>query len=485
MEQIAVGGVLFPVSNLIFNRKGILSRYQGLARTQFESQERLGLLQLQRLRRLLEYAGQYVPYYRRLFANIGFSPADLRSLGDLRQIPVLSRDDVVEHRLDLVDERLRPAAEHADRALRPPGEPRAFGFLFGGKLVRNTSSGSTGTPTVFYEDGSITAASWANELRLRSWFGISPGARESRMARISAENLKRNKKVLFRRWFWNQHLLPGVSLTEADYARCAREIREFEPRVLWGFTSAAAGLARYLIENPGAVPKKLPELVITWAAPLYEHEEQVIREVFRCEISNVYGTRELGHMAARCPQGGMHVNQESVYLETEESKESEAGNGPGELLATSLVPSPMPFIRYRTGDLGALSNAPCRCGRTLQVIREFTGRTGEVLITKDGRMISPNFWCRTFMDPALGSAVKKFQVVYKSDTSLVIRIVRGASYTEKVETHLRNNIVRNLFGSARVNFEYPLNIKAQVSGKYQMVINETKTHERTEASRSA
>jgi phenylacetate-coenzyme A ligase PaaK-like adenylate-forming protein len=122
--------------------------------------------------------------------------------------------------------------------------------------------------------------------------------------------------------------------------------------------------------------------------------------------------------------------------------------------------------------LGVLAGSRCSCGRTLQVVEEFTGRTGEVLVTSDGRMIAPNFWCRTFMDPKLGSKIQRFQVIYRPGDRIAIRIVRGPGFTEATEAHLRSTVTRNLFASARLEFEYPERIDAQLSGKYQMVVKE-------------
>ena len=56
----------------------------------------------------------------------------------------------------------------------------------------NTSSGSTGAPTVFYEDGTQTGLNWANELRIKSWFGVEPGSKEVRFLRSSSEDLSKS-----------------------------------------------------------------------------------------------------------------------------------------------------------------------------------------------------------------------------------------------------------------------------------------------------
>jgi len=161
------------------------------------------------------------------------------------------------------------------------------------------------------------------------------------------------------------------------------------------------------------------------------------------------------------------VEQDAIEDETQ-------GGETGEILVTTLDISPMPSIRYRMGDLGRVSESTCECGRKLQVLKDFLGRTGEVYRTSDGRMISPNFWCRTFMNVKLSDAVKRFQVIYIRDNYMRIKIVKSPTYTEATEgilfDHLRNNFAEDM----TFEFEYVPEIKPQLSGKYQMVVNEVK-----------
>ena len=139
---------------------------------------------------------------------------------------------------------------------------------------------------------------------------------------------------------------------------------------------------------------------------------------------------------------------------------------------TTLDISPMPFIRYRMGDIGKTAESRCGCGRKLQVLQDLLGRTGEVFRTRDGRMISPNFWCRTFMNTALSDAIKRFQVVYVRDDLIRIRIVKGEIYSEATERIMRDHLTKNFSQDMTFEFAYVQEIKPQVSGKYQMVVNE-------------
>jgi phenylacetate-CoA ligase len=326
---------------------------------------------------------------------------------------------------------------------------------------------------VFYEDGSRTALNWAHELRLKGWYGVEPGAREARLVRLSTASLGGGATRRLRSLLWNQLVLPGVNLGDDDYARCRERIEAYRPRVLWGFTSALAGLAGYLRKS-GIDPANWGiRVIVCWAAPVYEHERRLLEEVFSCPVASIYSAREVGHIAGLCPHGSFHINQENLHVETDRSLAGNSGADRGELLVTTLDISPMPFIRYRMGDLGEITRSRCACGRSLRVLNELLGRTGEVFTTRDGRMISPNFWCRTFMENGLAGAVKRFQVVYKGQDALTVRVVRNNNYTGEMETYLRNHLRENFHSGIRIGFDYVEKIEPQISGKYQMVIHET------------
>ncbi|MCK9417940.1 MAG: hypothetical protein M0R70_01015 [Nitrospirae bacterium] len=466
-----IGTLVFPFTSLLMNRRGINRMHRAFLGSEHYSVEQAREIQLIKMRRMITHVDAWVPYYTKKFKTLGFAPGDIKTLEDIKAIPPVSRQDVIDHHRDMVDKRLRSSVEKADARTRGPGEPIPFAFFRRHKLVRNTSSGSTGAPTVFYEDGSTTARNWALELRLKSWYGVGPGAREARMARLSTAYDPASTQLKLRSALWNQLVLPGVNLTDRDCEDSLHRLAAFKPKVLWGFTSALTALASYAQKSGKAALLPRIQLVIAWAAPLYDHEKELLREVFQCPVTNIYGAREVGHIAAICPEGSFHINDESLYVETAGPND---GATEGEILVTTLEDSPMPFIRYRTGDLGRISESNCACGRTLRVFDSLLGRTGEVFITKDGRMISPNFWCRTFMDRKLAGAVERFQVVYQSPESMKIRIVKGSTYTEKTEEHLKAHLKNNFHSSMKTQFEYVGEIEPQISGKYQMVIKESR-----------
>ena len=472
LHQHIAGNITFPLSNYLMNRRGILANYRRVVKSERLPYEILQKNQFHSLVQVLQHANTYVPYYQKKFKEIGLHPRDIKHLKDIEQLPPLTRQDVIEYRHEMVDVRFASSIPVADNSTRGPAEPLPLARFRKHKLVRNTSSGSTGAPTIFYEDGSVTALNWVHELRFHKWFGIDPGAREARLARISVDYMPKSTSQRLRKLLWNQLILPGVNLREEDYDLCARRIQEFRPRVMWGFTSAFTGLAEHIKRNSNRLQPYSPELIITWAAPLYDHERELLGEVFDCPLTNIYGAREVGHVAAQCQEGVFHINQENYLVETVPVDEAPSDDGTGELLVTPLIETPMPFIRYRMGDIGKVSPSACGCGKSLQEIQSFLGRTGEVFKTRDGRMISPNFWCRTFMDAKMAGAVERFQVVYLKNGNIAIKLVRKANYSQDTENHLRRHLERNFQSGTEVRFDYVDTIKPQLSGKYQMVMKE-------------
>ena len=476
LSDYVVGNVSFPFTSYTMNRKRVLRHYRELKTSEWFPQEKLQEMQLRKLKDLVEYAGKYCPFYVARFKEAGLSSGDIRKLEDIKKIPPLTRKDVLDRCPEMLDMRHRDSVRFADQSTRGPGQPMSFARFRRHKLVKNTSSGSTGAPVTFYEDGSVAARNWSLELRLKSWFALEPGAREARLVRVSTDYLPKSMAVLARKHLWHQLMLPGVNLTDTEFALSLEKIKEFRPRVLWGFTSALAGLADYIRRANEDITPWRPELVISWAAPLYEHEKALMSDVFQCPQTNIYGSREVGHIAFFCPSGSLHINQEDLVVESVRNGNHGSPDQPGEILVTALDRSPMPFIRYRMGDIGEVASEKCDCGRSLLIMKNFLGRTGEVFFTKDGRMISPNFWMRTFMIGQQSQTIERWQVVYRKDRSIHLRIIPRPKFSPETEADLRRHLDRNLGPATTVTFEYVSVIERHPSGKNMLIVNENAQH---------
>ncbi len=458
----------FPLTNFLFNRRHLRRAFRELSRAQWTSAAELERIQREKLSRQLEYAAAWIPFYQRRFRECGFDPREFQTLEDLQRVPPLRREDLVRHHRELVDARLLTAIDAAER--RGPsalGKPLAFAPFRRHRLVRRTSSGSTGEPVVFYEDGSTSAASWAFESLFKQWFGIPAGASEVRLMRLATEHMPRARIQTLRRRLWRQIALPGINLAESDYATCFETIQNFQPAVLWGFTSALRGLAEFMLANSCDLDRR-PQLIVTWAEPMHEYEEEVLKRAFDCPATNLYSSHEVGHIACRCPAGSFHVNQGQLLIEIDpETPGCEPGTG--ELIITTLFESPMPFLRYRMGDVGRIGTSACACGRQLQTIESLLGRTYELYTTRDGRMLSPNFWLHLFRRDHVAGFIKRFQVTYRKDDSIMIDVVKKEGSSSATDRPLRDLVAQNLGNETPVHWQYVDSIAAEPSGKVPIV----------------
>lgn len=87
-------------------------------------------------------------------------------------------------------------------------------------------------------------------------------------------------------------------------------------------------------------------------------------------------------------------------------------------------------------------------------------------------MISPNFWCRFFFINQFSNAIRRFQVIYKKDKNLKIRIERDENFSQDTEDYIKEGVKKNFSGDTTLELNYVEKISPQISGKYKMVINE-------------
>jgi phenylacetate-CoA ligase len=92
-----------------------------------------------------------------------------------------------------------------------------------------------------------------------------------------------------------------------------------------------------------------------------------------------FGTADLGLVAYECREAsGMHV-MEDVVLEVcdPETGAPLAAGETGEIVCT-VNHRTYPMVRFATGDLSAVTDAPCLCGRTSPRMLGWRGRADEV-----------------------------------------------------------------------------------------------------------
>lgn len=410
-----------------------------LARAERFSAEELAAWQDERLRALVRYACEQVPYYREVFDQAGLKPGDIRGVTDLPRIPTLTKDIVRERADDLRSrefERLRP--------------------------VPVRTSGSTGTPLQFYADRDLAIAKFATFWRVWNRAGYRLGRRWALIAGSLFED-----RALFRRVrSMNALYISSFNLTADTAQRILEELLRFRPVFLRGYPSALYEFSRF-IDDPAALRRVGIRSISTNSENLLPFQREQIESSFGCRIFDVYSQWEQVCVATQCERGSYHHEAEYGILEVLDPRGRPAPPGEtGEITGTSLFNRAMPLIRYQTRDLARRGGRPCPCGRAHPVIEAIDGRMEDVVATPDGRRVGR-------LDAAFkwNAGFDFAQVVQDAPDGIVVRLVRNSSFRTEVLAELEQHLRERVGPALKIRFEFPDRIAPDANGKIRFVIN--------------
>ncbi|MBK1691682.1 phenylacetate--CoA ligase family protein [Ectothiorhodospira mobilis] len=399
---------------------------------------------LEKLRALLVHCLREVPHYREQLYAAGLVRPEAATLEDLARLPVLERDTL---------------RTQADRLIAPAWRDR---------LIRYSTGGSTGQPLVFYTDKHREACLNAQKLRARAWFGVLPGDRQVDFWGSPIEMDRQTRiRRLKDRWLLNQVVLSASHLTPQRIAGYLDFLGQFRPRLIYGYPTVIYRVAQHLLDHPGLLGDYRPRLIVCTSEMLLPHLRETIARAFECPVANEYGSRDGGMIAHECPEGHLHLFGEQVIVEVDRPD----ADGIGDLLITNLDGYGMPFIRYRIGDRGALTDEPCPCGLPLPRLRKIQGRANDFLVGRGGRLIhssTANYILREV--PAL----RQYQLRQRADHSFDLILVPSRPLTAGEQEQIRNGLCRILDEAVAVRFQPTDSIPPEKSGKYRWVISEAR-----------
>jgi len=438
-----VAGLVFPLQERLKTHSTVAVR-RSMEDSQWLAPEQLQALQLERLRALLAEAGAAVPYYRELFARLGFDPRRIQSLQDLQLLPLLDKATVRAN---------TEALKHA----------RARG------LARFNTGGSSGEPLIFYIGNERVSHDVAAKWRATRWWGVDIGDPEivvwgSPIELGAQDRLRRWRDALMR-----TQLLPAFEMNEAKLDGFIAAIRHRRPRMLFGYPSALSHIARHAEQRGQAMNDLGIRVAFVTSERLYDDQRAAIERVFGCRVANGYGGRDAGFIAHECPHGGMHLTAEDIVLElVDASGRSVPAGEAGEIVVTHLATRDFPFVRYRTGDVAVLDDRRCACGRGLPMLKEIQGRTTDFVVAADGTVMHGLALIYILRDMP---QVKAFRIVQESLQRTVVQIVPGSGFDDATEATIARGVRQRLGGGVQVDVQRVGEIAPEKSGKFRYVVS--------------
>lgn len=330
------------------------------------SREKLRELQFERLKKIVRYAYERVPFYKKRFDEVGFRPEDLKTLEDIKYIPFTSKADL--------------------REVYPFG---MFAVPLTEIVEIHSSSGTTGKPVVMgYTRGDIEI--W-KEVMARSL--VAMGVTKEDIIQIAYGYGLFTGGLGFHYGALNL----GATIVPASAGNTRRQIeimRDFGSTVICCTPSYALYLAEYAQDEMGVDPRSLNLKAGSFGAEMWTEEmRKEIERRFDIKAYNVYGLTEIigPGVAHECiNQEGLHIWEDHFYPEIidPETGDPLPEGERGELVLTTLTKEGVPMLRFRTRDITSFILDECSCGRTFIRIERIRGRSDDMIKVR-GVMVFP------------------------------------------------------------------------------------------------
>lgn len=446
MHPLIVRYVVYPVQSFRQGLKGYKTiKYEKeLIESQWFTPSQLEDIQQEKLNSLLEHAYKNVPYYRKVFDNLGLKPEDIQNKKDLTQLPLLRKDDIIKNASALVAKNISKK-----------------------ELMPMTTSGTTGPPLKIFKDKNEEAYKTAARHRQQKIFGFEKG---DKIVTIRGHSFPRKRKFqgLFSRVFRNEWIPYGYDTSEEKIGDLVEKIREYKPKFIRGYPSSLYLLAKYMKNND--IDDLRPNNIWLGYEIGYDFQRKLIGKRFNCEVFDVFGLRESAIYAFECNEhAGYHLASENGIIEIMGDGGHVSSGELGAVVFTDFTNFATPLIRYLTEDVAIYSGKLCSCGRGSPIIiKSVEGRFSDCISTSKGYVL-PSIIVDLFSKI---ETIKDFQVIQKTNGKIVVKIVREKNYSA-IDSNFIINSIQKLAGyDVDIQIEFADLIPFTVSGKKRFVISE-------------
>ena len=414
-----------------------------LEQSQWWSRARLEAAAGLKLQTMCRHAAQTSPFYRERFTEAGIDPAGVRGIADLRDLPLLTKQDIREN-LDAI---LSSDFRKAD-------------------LVPAKTGGSTGVALHIFCDGPGVERRNAAALRSDEWSGWRLGQPLAAVWGNPPEAVTWKNKL--RGWLKDRIIyLDTMKIDDEAITRFLAEWRAMKPGMLYGHAHSIFILAEALRDRGLTLS---PTGIVATSMMLLDKERAVIEEVCGIPVTNRYGCEEVSLIGCECEEHrGMHLNLDHNIVEFLRDDGSPCAPGEdGRIVVTELINFGMPMLRYEVGDRGVPSERECPCGRGLPLMEHITGRTADFLVAEDGSKVAGISIIENSLTRFPG--IRQLQIVQDEALCLEVNLVPDTGYDARVEEQLLAALRQMLGQSMEFRVHHVKAIAQERSGKYRFTI---------------
>ena len=398
---------------------------------------------------MAEYAYHNVPLYRDRLRKMGTVWQELADRSEWDRLPVIEKNQIVEHADDLVSEEFV-----ADVALE--------------RLIHTHTSGSTGTfLDVYWNKEDMLHA--LLPLWLDRWKAAGIHARDSL---CQFNTTLANDKVF--EINGNTMIVSKDRLSPLYLEDTYRRIREFKPE--WMILHPT--MAFFLMEQarkmdlPAFESVRYVELTGEMA---WEGLRAELESSWGCVVNMHYGTMEVQSIGYE--EGGRYrLYDQTTYVEVLDDEGKEVGEGEsGNIYVTSLHNRVMPFVRYGIGDVGRIQSER-KDGKWQRYLVLEKARKNDRIRLEDGESIPADVLLKPveMVNGYYQNVVYQFQAVQKSASQMELNIVMDEEFGREKFMQLYRNVIQDtVVGDMDFAFTFTAGIRPHSdTGKIKWFVNE-------------
>jgi len=409
--------------------------------------KKLKEFQEESLKKLLLHAYQNVPYYTRIFNEIGIiKNSNNCDLSKFNQIPILTKDKIKKNFHELTSKDYLKRKWYYYHSGGTTGEPFTF--------ILDINYQKWDKATTKYYKKNMVGFNKNNPKNIYLW-----GSEKEIFTKVE------NPKEIIQNWLNNTKMLNSFNLTEVNMEKYIKIINSFKPVYILGYPNSLNDLSRYIKEKKYQIYS--PKFVISSAEVLREDMRKTITEVFKTKVLDFYGSRETASIAGECKNGSMHLFSFNNLIEIlDKNNQLVKNNQEGRVIVTNLHNYSMPFIRYELGDIALFGDTNCECGNPLPILKKITGRVLEHFVREDGSIVPAEFFMFLFIEYNNKGIIKKYQVIQETYKKIKILIVLDGNLSESEKLDFEDKIRIAMGTDIEIVWEFVNDISKTQSGKY-------------------
>ena len=379
------------------------------------------------LNKIIEYAYSNVEHYHDLFDRLCIKPEDIKEECDLTKLPPLKKDEIQRDFSGFISKEYQKYPKNQQVDLR-------------------RTSGSTGKCLKIYWGQKDNIRSLMSLWKIRKdLYGIDP---KMKFCNFFSVRYSGNKIIphLQKELGADGRCLSfsKIGLTKERLKEYYNEILEFNPDWLSLQPSIAFLLAQTVLENHFKAPSNLKYIELTGEI-LTAEQRKIIHEAFGLRPTNMYGMNECNTIAIECRQNSFHVLSSNVILEVLNQDGVPVIGEEGDIYVTCLTNYAMPFIRYETGDRGALFLDTCSCGKKSYLLKLASGRTSDLIHLPDNKTLNPYviYSAIEYTNEFMNSAISQYQIRQTNFNKFSVLLVLKPAYkswSNAISDFFLNNI---------------------------------------------